>query len=162
MISAFPETGSNHVKQSRGKTSSPGLLQQLRLRPPASVHSPSTGAFAFQERGSLPQKKDIKKVHLEGMGGLGGRSPLWALVKGGTFPPKKRTPRAWRGAFSLAYCPKNIVDATWRKAPRRPQARCCPHHSPAATSGPAAGRVPFPRSCGSGPWRPCARSRRAG
>ncbi len=161
MISAFPETGSDHMKQSRGKTSSPGLLQPLRLRPCFSK-SPSTGAFAEAGAGQAPRKKCIWR----GMGGLGGRYPLGALVKGGTFPPQKqgskRTPRAMHGAFVLAYCPTNIMTATWRKAPRHPQARCCPHRIPATMSGPAAGHVPFPRSCGSAPWRPCARSRRAG
>ena len=156
MISAFPETGSNHVKQSRGKTSSPGLPQQLRLRPPASAKAPPQGLLLFRS-GTGPSEK----VDLEGAGGLGGRPPFGHWSKGG-LSPKKRTPRAWHGAFPLAYCPKNIMTATWRKAPHHPRARCCPHHIPAARSGPAAGHVPFPRSCGSGPWRPCARSRRAG
>lgn len=157
MISAFPETGSNHVKQSRGKTSSPGLPQQLRLRPPASAHSPSTGAFAFQERDRSPRESTFGG----GWRAWGEAPPLGTGQRGG-LSPKKRTPRAWHGAFPLAYCPKNIMTATWRKAPHHPRARCCPHHIPAARSGPAAGHVPFPRSCGSGPWRPCARSRRAG
>ena len=161
MISAFPETGSDHVKQSREKTFSPGLLQQLRPRP-LLQQKPFHRGFCFSGAGQAPRKKCIWR----GMGGLGGRYPLWALVKGGTFPPQKqgskRTPRAWHGAFVLAYCPTNIMTATWRKAPRRSQARCCPHRIPATMSGPAAGHVPFPRSCGSAPWRPCARSRRAG
>ena len=156
MISAFPETGSNHVKQSRGKTSSPGLPQQLRLRPPASAKAPPQGLLLFRS-GTGPSKK----VYLEEDEGLGGRQLLWALVKGGTFPKKTNAPCHARGV-PIGVLPKNIMTATWRKAPHHPRARCCPHHIPAARSGPAAGRVPFPRSCGSGPWRPCARSRRAG
>lgn len=156
MISAFPETGSNHVKQSRGKTSSPGLPQQLRLRPPASAKAPPQGLLLFRS-GTGP----LEKGDLEGDGGLGGRQLLWALVKGGTFPKKTNAPCMARGV-PIGVLPKNIMTATWRKAPHHPRARCCPHHIPAARSGPAAGRVPFPRSCGSDPWRPCARSRRAG
>lgn len=157
MISAFPETGSNHVKQSRGKTSSPGLLQQLRLRPPASAKAPPQGLLLFRS-GTGPLRES---AFGGGWGALGEGTPFGHWSKG-VPSPQKRTPRAWHGAFALAYCPKNIMTATWRKAPHHPRARCCPHHTPAGTCGPAAGRVPFPRSCGSGPWRPCARSRRAG
>lgn len=156
MISAFPETGSNHVKQSRGKTSSPGLPQQLRLRPPASAHSPSTGAFAFQERD--------RPLGERGFGGgwraWGEATPLGTGQRE-DFPQKTNAPCLAR-RVPIGVLPKNIMTATWRKAPHHPRARCCPHHIPAARSGPAAGHVPFPRSCGSGPWRPCARSRRAG